>query len=46
MLFRSSEAVTGPAQGEFAVPALPAGEYTFYCSFHPVPDMTGTLTIE
>jgi len=44
-VFRS-EAVTGPAQGEFAVPALPAGEYTFYCSFHPVPDMTGTLTIE
>ena len=44
-VFRS-EPVTGPAQAEFAVPALPAGEYTFYCSFHPVPDMTGTLTIE
>jgi plastocyanin len=28
------------------VPPLPAGEYTFYCQFHPVPDMTGTLTVQ
>lgn len=27
------------------VPALAAGSYTFYCSFHPIPSMTGTLTV-
>jgi cytochrome c oxidase subunit 2 len=38
--------LTGPdASGDFAVPPLPAGEYTFYCTFHPT-DMTGTLTVE
>ena len=38
---------TGPdATDDFAVPPLPAGEYTFYCEIHPVPEMTGTLTVE
>jgi plastocyanin len=45
-VFRTDD-LTGPnATGDFAVPALPAGEYTYYCTFHPVPDMTGTLTVE
>ena len=45
-VFRTDD-LTGPnATGGFAVPAQPAGEYTYYCSFHPVPDMTGTLTVE
>jgi cytochrome c oxidase subunit 2 len=45
-VFRSGD-VTGPdASGDFAVPPLPAGEYTFYCEYHPVPDMTGTLTVQ
>jgi cytochrome c oxidase subunit 2 len=45
-VFRTDD-LTGPdATEEFAVPALPAGEYTFYCSFHPVPAMTGTLIVE
>jgi cytochrome c oxidase subunit II len=39
--------LTGPdATDEVGVPALPAGEYTYYCAFHPVPAMTGTLTVE
>lgn len=25
---------------------LPAGEYTFICSIHPIPSMTGTLTVQ
>ena len=29
-----------------AVAALPAGTYTFYCSIHPIPAMTGTLTVK
>ena len=37
--------VTGPATKTYNVPALPAGTYTFYCSIHPIPAMTGTLTI-
>ncbi|MGH2456633.1 MAG: cytochrome c oxidase subunit II [Candidatus Limnocylindria bacterium] len=45
-VFRSGD-LTGPdAEGDFGVPALPAGEYTFICEYHPVPDMTGTLIIE
>ena len=41
------EPFTGPdATDDFAVPPLPAGEYTFYCEFHPVPEMTGTLIVE
>ena len=45
-VFRTED-LTGPdASGEYAVPPLPAGEYTFYCEYHPVPAMTGTLTVE
>jgi cytochrome c oxidase subunit 2 len=45
-VFRSGD-LTGPdASGDFAVPPLPAGEYTFYCEYHPVPEMTGTLTVQ
>ncbi len=35
--------ITGPAQADYQVPALPAGTYTFVCSVHP--NMTGTLTV-
>jgi plastocyanin len=35
--------ITGPAQADYQVPALPAGTYTFICSVHP--NMTGTLTV-
>jgi len=37
------EIITGPAQADYQVPALPAGTYTFICSVHP--NMTGTLTV-
>jgi len=29
----------------YVVPALTAGEYTFICDVHPLPAMTGTLTV-
>jgi cytochrome c oxidase subunit 2 len=44
-LFKTDD-LTGPdASGEFSVPALPAGDYTFYCSFHP-DQMVGKLTVQ
>lgn len=30
----------------YSIPPLKAGEYTFICSVHPIPAMTGTLTVK
>ncbi len=30
----------------YNVPALPAGTYQFICQVHPIPAMTGTLTVQ
>jgi plastocyanin len=38
------EIITGLAQKDYAVPALPAGTYAFVCSVHP--NMTGTLAVQ
>ncbi len=35
--------ITGPAQADYQVPALPPGTYQFVCSVHP--NMTGTLKV-
>jgi plastocyanin len=35
--------ITGPAETDYKVPALPAGAYTFVCSIHA--NMTGQLTV-
>jgi cytochrome c oxidase subunit 2 len=41
-----TEDLTGPdATAEVAVPALPAGEYSYFCSFHPT-QMVGKLIVE
>jgi cytochrome c oxidase subunit 2 len=38
--------VVGPdATVDYVVGPLEAGEYTFICDFHPIPAMTGTLTV-
>lgn len=43
----TGEPVTGPdATVTYQIPALPAGEYTFICDYHPVADMTGSLTVQ
>jgi cytochrome c oxidase subunit 2 len=43
----TGDPITGPdATIDYVVPALQPGEYTFQCDYHPVPDMTGTLTVE
>jgi cytochrome c oxidase subunit 2 len=42
----TGNAVVGPdTTVDYFVDALPAGEYTFQCDFHPIPEMTGTLTV-
>jgi cytochrome c oxidase subunit 2 len=42
-LFRG-DIITGPAEIDYNVPALPPGTYTFVCSVHP--NMTGTITVQ
>jgi len=43
----TGDPVVGPDKTiDYVVPPLPPGEYTFQCDFHPVPEMTGTLTVE
>jgi len=38
--------VTGVADTTYVIAGLPAGTYTFICSVHPIPSMTGTLTVK
>lgn len=43
-LFEGGE-VTGPdVTIDYLIPPLDPGEYTLICDFHPIPQMTGTLT--
>jgi plastocyanin len=42
----NSEPIVGPSSTVYDVGALPAGTYTFICSLHPIPDMTGTATLQ
>jgi len=39
-----AEVIIGPAEMVYQVPALEAGDYTFFCSVHS--PMTGTLTVQ
>jgi mono/diheme cytochrome c family protein/plastocyanin len=38
--------IDGGAETTYAYAALPAGTYTFICKIHPIPAMTGTLTVQ
>jgi mono/diheme cytochrome c family protein/plastocyanin len=38
--------ITGPAEADYSYTSLEPGTYTFICSVHPIPAMTGTLTVE
>jgi len=40
------EVLLNPGETTYTVPALPAGTYTFICTIHPIPQMTGTLTVQ
>ncbi len=36
----------GGQTSQYSYTGLPAGTYTFICSIHPIPSMTGTLTVK
>jgi plastocyanin len=38
--------IDGGTEATYAFTPLAAGDYTFICSIHPIPAMTGTLTVE
>ena len=41
------QAVTnGGATSTYSYDGLPAGDYVFICSIHPIPQMTGTVTVK
>jgi len=41
-----NQVIPNVGQITYDVPALAAGEYVFICSVHPVPAMTGKLTVQ
>jgi len=45
-IVQKQEAIPGGTEKSYQYDALPAGTYTFICSIHPVPAMTGTLTVK
>lgn len=38
--------IDGGTKTQYTYAALPAGTYTFICKVHPIPSMTGTLTVK
>ncbi len=45
-VIQDQEIVNGGESANYAYDGLPAGTYVFICSVHPVPTMTGTLTVK
>ena len=45
MVFQG-KTINGVSNIVYDVPALPAGTYTYICSIHPIPAMTGTATLK
>jgi mono/diheme cytochrome c family protein/plastocyanin len=41
----TGDVLTDPGETTYVVQGLPAGTYTFICKIHPIPAMTGTLTV-
>jgi len=44
-VLQNQEVVNGGASATYSFKGLPAGEYIFICSIHPIPQMTGKLTV-
>lgn len=45
-VLQNQQVVNGGASATYAYTGLPAGTYVFICSIHPVPSMTGTITVK
>jgi plastocyanin len=45
-VLRDTPVIDGGQSTTYVYDALPAGTYTFICSIHPIPAMTGTLTVK
>jgi plastocyanin len=43
---QNQEVVNGGAKATYEYEGLEAGTYIFICSIHPIPNMTGTLTVK
>ena len=43
---QGQQATPGGSEQNYQYNPLPPGTYTFICSIHPVPNMTGTLTVK
>ena len=40
------QVLTDPGETTYTIAPLTAGSYTYICSVHPIPSMTGTLTVK
>jgi mono/diheme cytochrome c family protein/plastocyanin len=40
------QVLTDPGETTYTISSLAAGTYTYICSIHPIPAMTGTLTVK
>lgn len=45
-VLKDQPTIKAPSEATYLYDPLPAGTYTFICSIHPIPAMTGTLTVE
>jgi plastocyanin len=45
-LVQNQEVTNGGSQATYSYQGLPPGSYVFICSIHPIPSMTGTLTVK
>lgn len=45
-VIRDQQPIPGGQEAQYTYEPLESGTYTFFCSIHPIPQMTGTLTVE
>ncbi|MBI3746423.1 MAG: cupredoxin domain-containing protein [Chloroflexi bacterium] len=45
-VLQNQEVTNGGSKTTYSYKGLPAGTYVFICSIHPIPQMTGTLTVK
>jgi plastocyanin len=45
-VLQDQQVVNGGASATYSYDGLPVGSYIFICSIHPVPNMTGTITVK